>query len=314
MMLTELIGDHHLPSSTLLLSSPLLSLNRSLLTLILQCLPWLDKLLHASHVSRLLPPLQSIDFLCTDPRGLVISHPSRYGAQSSQEISVSALLRASPHALRRVRRLLCHTPSLHILDGESRADESRRMLDACLTLFLASAPDEVAIFRRLHSLELYVGCDMELLFDRLFPLCGPLPSLTSLDVRAAGQADMEVDSSQLAPLRRLRALRSLRMSTPMTVPAFFLLCALPLHVLHLEQCTVYQPTGDWLVERPVVGNTWRKVYLPLVIPPSERLQRHRRPIVDPILSLVLSSYVQSCTEAAAKTDPEDALHPQGCRN
>ena len=239
-------------------SPSFLSLDRQSLSLILQHLPWHEKLVEASHLCRALPPLEAEDFCCDWPfLGDLASRPEWRLPHGCVRIAV---IRASP----RLQQLFSH---VHHLTGYAKMQP---LSDALQLLVCPPSPTDPSPFSRLRSLQLQVASD-EGVFARLFPSSAAFPALEELDlcVRSClGQVLTVVDREALLPLDRLPRLRRLEMTVGyLRVDGFRFLCTLPLTRLWLQGCA-FSGAYEWVHTCPTVGPisgvpvTWEQVRFP----------------------------------------------------
>ena len=211
--------------------SPLLTVERQSLSLILQCLPWRDKLLQLTGLCRALPSLHPADFRCD--RLIVDDYwPCKLcpdDGHSSEWPQCRSHVRADVFdASPSLRRLLCQVRELRVW---TRYDQ--QVAGRVLAVLRPPSLTAPSAFSRLRVLELWYWCseDATLLFQRLIPSSAAFPALEHLEVdlqASHSQRDVWLDEQALLPLSRLPRLRSLRLIAGLTMDGFSLLCSLPL--------------------------------------------------------------------------------------
>jgi hypothetical protein len=274
--------------------SLLLSLNRPLLSLALQSLPWKEKLLHVSRLSSSFPPLNTDDF-----RGdrVVLMHRDngfyfeRYPLEYCPRVDV---LCSSP----RLQRLLCGVEHL--------AASALEPLLAAELLRLLSPPSLSApsTFSRLRSLQLWLACQVAPVMDCLASSAASFPSLEALELTSTMYPRaIPVSEKVLTALTRLPRLRSLSVQFPVTVDAFLFLCSLPLATLKAH-CDI-DFDGEPKVRGPlVVAGTWEALEL---VPKTIKAEESAQTVA--LCEEVLTAFMEAfAAPSGARVTRQPTLH------
>jgi hypothetical protein len=178
--------------------SPLVTVDRQALSLILQCLNWREKLAEVSHVSRRLLPLLPADFsfdrLVGDPRPTREAIPNLPGLWRFH--TRSRLDGAGESVSPRLLRLLSQVRSLTLCTPG-------KLTDALMDRLFPAAPTSLSGFSRLRALTLANDCDAST-YERLFPSSTTFPLLEALSLssrrRSHGGGYLPIEAASIVPL------------------------------------------------------------------------------------------------------------------
>ena len=166
----------------------LLTLDRQSLSLILQHLPWRDKLLQLTHLCRSLPPLQPVDFRYDQ----LFSHEMHWRycnwdhVLSGQRLQDSCSSRLSTFcASPRLQQLFSHVRRLHV-----RLDDS--LPKRLLPVLCSPSPTALSPYCRLRHLHLLMwqGASRSL-FERLTRRQLPFPQSSCWKCTFEGRWDQD---------------------------------------------------------------------------------------------------------------------------